>query len=74
MQSIATDTLRKGLIKYDKRKGWRGPLANKKYNKNWFKDLSKYNLENSIKWELAIVKKINQFTIEIETKKKKKEL
>ena len=54
LQSIATDTLRKGLIKYDKRKGWRGPLANKKYNKNWTKDLSKYNIENSTKWELAI--------------------
>ena len=72
LQSIATDTLRKGLIKYDKRKGWRGPLANKKYSKKWFENLSKYNLENSIKWELAIVKKIKQFTIEIETKKKEK--
>ncbi|MFL2894582.1 MAG: transglycosylase domain-containing protein [Candidatus Pelagibacter sp.] len=72
LQSIATDTLRKGLIKYDKRKGWRGPIANKKYNKNWNKDLSKYNIENSIKWELAIVKKIKQFAIEIETKKREK--
>ncbi len=72
LQSIATETLRKGLIKYDKRKGWRGPLTNKKYSKNWSKNLSEYNLENSIKWELAIVKKINQFTIEIETKKKEK--
>ena len=72
LQSIATDTLRKGLIKYDKRKGWRGPLANKKYNKNWTKDLSKYNIENSTKWELAIVKKVKQFIIEIENKNKEK--
>ena len=27
--------LRKGLIKYDKRKGWRGPLTNKKNFNNW---------------------------------------
>ena len=59
LQSIATDSLRKGLIKYDRRKGWRGPLTNKKYNEKWFEDLDKHNIENSIKWELAIVKKVN---------------
>ena len=30
LQSIATMSLRKGLENYDKRKGWRGPLINKK--------------------------------------------
>ena len=29
LQKIATNSLRNGLIKYDKRKGWRGPLLNK---------------------------------------------
>ena len=29
-QKIATETLRDGLISYDKRKGWRGALTNKK--------------------------------------------
>ena len=28
LQKIATDSLRQGLIEYDKRKGWRGPLSN----------------------------------------------
>ena len=60
-QKIATKALRNGLISYDKRKGWRGPLTNKHYNKNWNKDLKKFNLENSINWKLAIVKKLNKF-------------
>ena len=66
LQKIATQSLRKGLLEYDKRKGWRGPLMNKDYNKNWYENLEKYNLENSINWKIAIVKKINQFSAEIE--------
>ncbi|MDC3101109.1 penicillin-binding protein 1A [Candidatus Pelagibacter sp.] len=67
LQTIATKSLRDGLIEYDKRKGWRGPLTNKVYNSEWKKDLEKYKLENSINWTLAIVKKINKFSAEIET-------
>ena len=69
-QKIANETLRNGLISYDKRKGWRGALTNKKYSKNWNNDLKKFNLEKSISWELAIVKKLNKFSAEIETEKK----
>ncbi len=73
LQNIATEALRDGLIKYDKRKGWRGALANKKNLINWnqSKDLKKFNLEKSINWQLAIIKKINQFSIDIETQDKK---
>ncbi len=67
LQTIATNSLRDGLIAYDKRKGWRGPLTHKIYNSEWKKDLEKYKLENSINWKLAIVKKINKFSAEIET-------
>lgn len=72
LQNIATEVLRKGLITYDKRKGWRGSLTNKKISKNWYKDkdLEKFKLEKSINWELAIVKKIDQFSIDIETENK----
>jgi penicillin-binding protein 1A len=69
LQKIATNTLRDGLISYDKRKGWRGALTNKKYNKNWKNKLDKFNLEKSINWQLAIVKKLNKFSVEIETDK-----
>ncbi len=69
-QKIATNSLREGLVSYDQRKGWRGPLTNKIYNSNWNKDLKKFNLEKSIGWSLAIVKKINKFSAEIETEDK----
>ena len=67
-QKLATDALREGLISYDKRKGWRGALINKDYTKKWNKNLEKFDLEKSINWEIAIVKKVNQFNAEIETK------
>ena len=67
LQTIATKSLRDGLIVYDKRKGWRGPLTNKVYDSEWMKDLEKYKLESSVNWKLAIVKKINKFSAEIET-------
>ena len=72
LQRYATDSLRNGLVEYDKRKGWRGPLANKKYSKTWSKDLKNLKLENSIGWQLAIVKKVRKFKAEIETDKKEK--
>jgi len=69
-QKVATNSLRNGLISYDQRKGWRGPLTSKIYNSNWNKDLKKFDLEKSIDWSLAIVKKINKFSAEIETEDK----
>ena len=70
LQKIATEALRNGLITYDKRKGWRGALINKNYSNSWSNNLDKFKLEKSIKWELAIVKKINQFSATIETEDK----
>ncbi len=68
LQKISTISLRKGLIQYDKRKGWRGALTNKDYSKNWFNGLEKYNLEKSIGWEISIVREVNKFSAKIETK------
>ena len=67
LQNIATTSLRKGLERYDRRKGWRGPLTNKKNFHNWKKDLTKYKLEKSIEWDLAIVNKVNKFNVNIKT-------
>ena len=72
LQKYATVALREGLEEYDKRKGWRGPLDNINYVSNWTKKIKKFKLEKSIGWDLAIVKKINQFNVEIETNNKKK--
>ncbi len=67
LQKIATNSLRSGLISYDRRKGWRGALINIPYNSNWYKELDKYKLEKSINWKLAIVKKLNKFSAIVET-------
>ncbi len=67
LQKIATQSLRKGLQEFDRRKGWRGPISNIKKYKNWRKDLSKFHLEKSLGWELAIVKRIDKFETVIET-------
>jgi len=70
LQKIATQSLRDGLVSYDKRKGWRGPVLKKKIISNWTSGLEEFRLEKSIKWDLAIIKKIDKFLVEIETEKK----
>ena len=68
LQKIATTSLRNGLISYDKRKGWRGPILNTNYKKEWFQAVDKtHKLEQSINWKIAIVTKVNQFNAIIET-------
>ncbi len=68
LQKIATESLRNGLIAYDQRKGWRGPIMNVKNDDNWHQSVDKkYKLENSINWEIAIVKEIGQFQTKIQT-------
>ncbi len=67
LQKFATESLRNGLIAYDRRKGWRGSIGNINYSKDWYKSIDKkFKLEKSIQWELAIVKKINKFNSIIE--------
>jgi penicillin-binding protein 1A len=73
LQKIAIESLRNGLLSYDKRKGWRGPLLRDKKLDNWKNRLDlleKFRLEKSINWDLAIVKKIDKFSVEIQTEKK----
>ncbi len=72
LQKIANESLRKGLIEYDKRKGWRGVIENKSNNLNWRDEVDKYELEKSINWKISIVKKVNKFSAEIETYDNKK--
>ena len=72
LQKIATSSLREGLIAYDKRKGWHGILGNKKYSSNWADNFKDFKIEDSIGWDISIVKKVNQFSAEIETSNKLK--
>ncbi len=70
LQKIATQSLRNGLVAYDRRKGWRGPIKNVKYSQNWRDKIKKeLRLEKSLGWDIAIVKKINRFDAIIETEK-----
>ncbi len=69
LQNLAASSLRKGLLDYDKRKGWRGPITNRN-NKNWEDDLEKFRLEKTIGWEIAIVKRIDKFETVIQTSNK----
>ncbi len=66
LQNLASASLRKGLLEYDKRKGWRGSLDNRK-SKDWNKNLDKFNLEKKIGWQIAIVKRIDKFETVIQT-------
>ena len=72
LQKIATQSLRDGLVNYDKRRGWRGAIQKNADINNWTNGLEKFRLEKSINWDLAIIKQINKFDTEIETEKKLK--
>jgi penicillin-binding protein 1A len=68
LQKVATNSLRKGLVAYDRRKGWRGPIINLDPDSDWFNEIKKKDkLEKSINWKIAIIKKVNQFSTIIET-------
>jgi len=67
LQEQATKSLRKGLIEFDRKKGWRGPIKNIKNTKNWKQNIKQNKLEASLNWKLAIVKKINKFSVMIDT-------
>ena len=72
LQKIATQSLRDGLVSYDKRRGWRGAVLKEKNINNWTDELKNLRLEKSINWDLAIIKKIDKFSVKIETEKKLK--
>ncbi len=67
LQKIATKSLRDGLVSYDKRKGWHGVLTNKINDSNWINDLEDFALEKSMGWDIAIVRSIDKFSVDIET-------
>ena len=69
LQNLASTSLRRGLLDYDRRKGWRGPLDNTK-NNDWHKNLEKFDLEKSIGWQIAIIKRIDKFETVIQTSNK----
>ena len=69
LQNIATNALRKGLLAYDKRHGWRGATENIKIDKNYKQNLKDVKLSAGAdaSWQKAVVMKVTKDKAEIET-------
>ena len=52
-QLQAINSLRKGIEEYDRRHGWRGPIANKIKDKNWNEKIKNIKLDPTLNWEIA---------------------
>ena len=68
-QIEAIKALRKGLEEYDRRHGWRGPIANIK-KPNWQNDITELIPDNSLNWKVARVIELGELNIKIETQDK----
>jgi len=68
-QVEALKALRLGLEEYDKRHGWRGPVANLNME-NWEKNIQKFLPDKSLDWKLAKVIEVNKFILKIEIENK----
>ena len=56
LQEIATASLRKGLISYDRRHGWRGPVSRIAVGSNWGQQLAALELPKGLgPWQLGVV-------------------
>jgi len=69
LQTIATKALRKGLIDYDRRHGWRGATANIAIDENYKQNLKGTILTSGAEetWEKAVVLKITKDKALVET-------
>ncbi|MCH2541125.1 MAG: penicillin-binding protein 1A [Alphaproteobacteria bacterium] len=67
LQKIADNTLKYGLINYDRRHGWRGPLANIDIrDTNLKKDLSSITIPEAFpKWKASVVVHIDKLGVNI---------
>jgi len=71
-QISALNSLRYGIEEYDKRKGWRGPIANIFSDKNWNEILKQINIDKTLGWEVAQVLNVNGYTSEVKLTNSKK--
>ncbi len=68
LQKLATNSLREGIEKYDRRKGWRGPIQNIDLSiKEWSDKIKLKKLEKTLDWKIARVTKIGISNFEIIT-------
>ena len=71
LQTIATNAVRKGLIAYDKRHGWRGAEVQIEIDDNYKESLRKAKLTSGAEadWQKAVVMNVSKDKAEIETEK-----
>ena len=62
-QIQAINSLRKGIEEFDRRQGWRGPITNKKSDKNWQKKIEKIKLDPTFNGEFAEITDINDLQL-----------
>ncbi len=68
LQKLATISLREGIEKYDRRKGWRGSIQNIDLSiKEWSDKIKLKKLEKTLDWKIARVTKIGISNFEIIT-------
>ncbi len=60
LQEIATQTLREGLMAYDRRHGWRGPIAKLENFDGWADQLADLETPDGLisGWQMAVVLKV----------------
>ena len=66
-QIQALKSLRKGIEKYDRRRGWRGPITNKINDKNWKNKIERYKLDPTLSWYFAEITKVDNFSVNFKT-------
>ncbi len=74
LQNIAVKVLRDGLSTYDKRHGWRGPVANLKSMSDWATKLSDIAIPEGTlsEWRMGVVLKTGQNSAEVAFENKEK--
>ncbi len=66
LQKLANEALVHGLIEYDKRHGWRGPIDNVNINEKNIKSfIKKFNNPFPNKWQIVMINKINKSLLSV---------
>jgi penicillin-binding protein 1A len=66
LQGIADRMLRRGLIAYDQRHGWRGPIARLELDADWAERIAEVPLEPGLNgWRLAVVLAVEKSAVDI---------
>ncbi len=60
-QIAALNALRSGIESYDRRHGWRGPIANVFRNKDWKEKIKKITIDETLNWEIAEILQVDNF-------------